>query len=425
MRANAELGQSRARPFEKGSRKTSAAGERKPLLNPNTDVVIIGAGASGLICAMEAGKRNRRVRVLDHGKTPGRKLLMSGGGCCNFTNRIIDADHYISHNSHFCKSALSRYTQWDFIELIKRHRIAYGQRSHGQLFCIGSARQILDMLWTECEKAGVSFGLDTKIEKIERLPDRSFAVHTSRGNYTCQSLVIATGGLSIPGAGASPMGYEVARQFGIPVRPPRAGLVPFTLQPADKNKLAGLSGIAVDATVKTVQRRFRENILFTHRGLSGPAILQASSHWQPGESIAIDLLPDMDLVTVLKTLQLRHPQRRVKSVLAAFLPKRLVAALIAPDDAERPLQHLSHLQFREIAAQLKQWHLKPGGTEGYRTAEVTVGGVDCDAISSKTMQSRREPGLFFIGEVLDVTGWLGGYNLQWAWSSGWCAGQEV
>jgi hypothetical protein len=413
------------RPFEKGSSKTSADSERKPLLNPNTDVVIIGAGASGLMCAMEAGQRGRRVVVLDHGKTPGRKILMSGGGRCNFTNRNIDAACYISHNIHFCKSALSRYTQWDFIELLDKHRIAYGQRSHGQLFCIDSAHQILDMLLSECDTAGVSFSLDTKIEKIERHPDHSFTVHTSRGIYTCQSLVVATGGLSMPGAGASPLGYEIARQFGIPVRPPRAGLVPFTLQPSDKKALAGLSGIAVDAAVSSRRHRFRENILFTHRGLSGPAILQLSSHWQPGEPIAIDLLPDMDMVVVLKTQQKQHPQRQVKSVLAAFLPKRLVAAMIAPAVAERPLQHLSHQQFREIAARLQQWSLKPGGTEGYRTAEVTVGGVDGDAISSKTMQAHRVPGLFFTGEVLDVTGWLGGYNLQWAWSSGWCAGQVV
>ena len=412
-------------PNEKGSQKISPDGERKALLNPNTDVVIIGAGASGLMCAMEAGKRGRRVMVLDHGKTPGRKIIISGGGRCNFTNLNLEAARYISNNRHFCKSALSRYTQWDFIELVNKHGIAYGQRSHGQLFCIESARQILDMLWSECQMAGVAFSLDTKIEIIERPPDQDFAVHTSRGNYTCQSLVIATGGLCMTGAGASPLGYEIARQFNIPVRQPNAGLVPLTLQPADKKRLAGLAGIAVEALVTCRQHRFRDNILFTHRGLSGPAILQLSSYWQPGETIAIDLLPDMDLVAVLKGQQRQHPQRQIKTVLASFLPKRLVAARITPAIAERPLQHLSHKQFREIATQLHQWNLKPGGTEGYRTAEVTVGGVDCDAISSKTMQARRVPGLYFTGEVLDVTGWLGGYNLQWAWSSGWCAGRVV
>ena len=399
--------------------------EGNPLLNPKTDVLIIGAGASGLMCAMEAGNRGRRVMVLDHGNTPGRKLLMSGGGRCNFTNRYIEADRYLSHNPHFCKSALSRYTQWDFIELVNKHRIAYSERSHGQLFCIGSARQILDMLWSECEKAGVVFSLDTGIEKIEGFTDRLFAIHTSQGRYTSHALVVATGGLSIPGAGASPLGYKIARQFGIQVRPPRAGLVPFTLQPTDKKTLAGLSGVAVDAVVSNRRQQFRENLLFTHRGLSGPVILQLSSYWQPGEPITIDLLPDMDLVEVLKAQQQHRPQRKAKSVLAAFLPKRLVATLIPPAVAELTLQHLSHQQFREIAARLKQWPLKPGGTEGYRTAEVTVGGVDCDAISSKTMQARQVPGLFFTGEVLDVTGWLGGYNLQWAWSSGWCAGQVV
>lgn len=395
------------------------------MLKPNTNVVIIGAGASGLMCAMEAGKRGRRVLVLDHGNTPGRKILISGGGRCNFTNLNIDAAHYISHNAHFCKSALSRYTQWDFIELVNKHGIAYGQRSHGQLFCIESARQILDMLWSECEMAGVAFSLDTKIGTIVKRPDHAFSVHTSRGNCTCQSLVVATGGLCMTGAGASPLGYEIARLFDIPVRPPRAGLVPLTLQPAEKKILAGLSGIAVEAVVNCRQHRFRDNILFTHRGLSGPAILQVSSYWQPGEAIVIDLLPEMDLVAVLKGHQRQHPQRQLKTILATLLPKRLVAARIAPAMAERPLQDLSSRQFREISTRLQQWVLKPGGTEGYRSAEVTVGGVDCDAVSSKTMQARRVPGLYFIGEVLDVTGWLGGYNLQWAWSSGWCAGQVV
>ncbi len=394
-------------------------------MKPKTDVVIIGAGASGLVCAMQAGKRGRRVTIVDHGKTPGRKILMSGGGRCNFTNRDIDADRYISNNPHFCKSAISRYTQWDFIELVNKHRIVYGERSHGQLFCVDSARQILDMLWSECEAAGVSFCLDTTIEKIERHTDQSFAVHTNRGIHTCHSLVVATGGLSMPGAGASPLGYEIARQFGIQVRPPCAGLVPFTLQPADKKNLAGLSGIAVEAVVSHRQQRFREHLLFTHRGLSGPAILQISSYWQPGEPIAIDLLPDMDLAAVLSEQQQQHPQRKTKSVLAVLLPKRLVAVLIPPALAECLIRQLSPPQLKEISARLQQWTLKPGGTEGYRTAEVTVGGVDCDAISSKTMQANQVPGLFFVGEVLDVTGWLGGYNLQWAWSSGWCAGQAV
>lgn len=394
-------------------------------MKPQTDVVIIGAGASGLMCAMEAGKRGRRVTVVDHGDTPGRKILMSGGGRCNFTNREIDAGRYLSHNPHFCKSALSRYTQRDFIELVEKHRIAYEERAHGRLFCVDSARRIVEMLLSECARAGVSFSMNTHLEKIERLTDHRFAVHTGRGIVTCHSLVVATGGLSIPGAGASPLGYGIARQFGIPVRPPRAGLVPFTLAPTDKKILAGLSGIAVDAVAGNRRQQFRENILFTHRGLSGPAILQLSSYWQPGETITIDLLPDMDLVTVLKVQQQQHPQRKVKSVLAALLPKRLVAALITPALAENPLQHLSRQQVKELAARLQQWTLKPAGTEGYRTAEVTVGGVDGDAVSSKTMQAHQVPGLFFSGEVLDVTGWLGGYNLQWAWSSGWCAGQVV
>jgi predicted Rossmann fold flavoprotein len=399
--------------------------EGNALLTPKTDVVIIGAGASGLLCAIQAGKRGRRVTIVDHAKTPGRKLLMSGGGRCNFTNRNIDADRYISDNPHFCKSAISRYTQWDFIELVNKYRIAYDEKSDGQLFCVGSARQILDMLLSECEEAGVSFCLDTAVEMIESLTDQPFAVHTNRGIFTCHSLVVATGGLSIPGVGASPLGYEIARQFGVKVRPPRAGLVPFTLQPEDKENLADLSGIAVEAVVSNQQQRFRENLLFTHRGLSGPAILQISSYWHPGEPITIDLLPDIDLVAVLSEEQQQHPQRNTKTVLAVWLPKRLVAALIPPALAECPIRQLSAPQLKEISARLQRWTIKPGGTEGYRTAEVTVGGVDCDAISSKTMQANQVPGLFFVGEVLDVTGWLGGYNLQWAWSSGWCAGQVV
>ncbi|MFO7557831.1 MAG: NAD(P)/FAD-dependent oxidoreductase [Desulfobacterales bacterium] len=388
------------------------------------DVIIIGAGASGLLCAIEAGKRHRRVLVIDHAKNPGRKLLITGGGRCNFTNYHIHADNYISHNPHFCKSALSRYTQWDFLTLVKKHHIAISEREHGQLFCTGSSRDILNMLLSECKEVGVSFQLDSKIEKIEPSGKHGFNVRAGRGDFFCESLVVATGGLSIPSIGASPLGYKIAEQFHIQVRPLRAGLVPFTLHPKDKEKLSALSGISVDAAVSNGRQRFRENILFTHRGLSGPAVLQISSYWQAGDELTIDLLPDTDLVNELKT-QKRHPQRKLKSVLAEYLPKRLVKAMILPDLMESPLQTLSHRRFEEISAQLRQWRIKPSGTEGYRTAEVTVGGVDCDAVSSKTMEAREANGLFFIGEVLDVSGRLGGYNLQWAWSSGWCAGQNV
>lgn len=394
------------------------------LLTEKRDVIIIGAGASGLMCSIEAGKRQQKVLVIDHAKNPGQKLLITGGGRCNFTNYHIHADNYISHNPHFCKSALSRYTQWDFLTLVKKHHIAISEREHGQLFCTGSSRDILNMLLSECKDAGVSFQLGSKIEKIEQEGEHGFKVCTGQGNFFCKSLVVATGGLSIPSTGASPLGYKIARQFHIKVWPLRAGLVPFTLQPKDKEKLSALSGISVDAIVSNGRQRFRENILFTHRGLSGPAALQLSLYWQPGDELTIDLLPDIDLVNELKT-QKRHPQRKLKSVLAEYLPKRLVEAMIKSDLAESPLQTISHSQFKEISAQLRQWKIKPNGTEGYRTAEVTVGGVDCDAVSSKTMEAREVAGLFFIGEVLDVSGWLGGYNLQWAWSSGWCAGQDV
>jgi predicted Rossmann fold flavoprotein len=388
-----------------------------------TDVVIVGAGASGLMAAIEAGKRGRKVLVLDHARQPGRKILMSGGGHCNFTNLDVRPDHYISNNPHFCKSALSRYSQWDFIDLVRKHHIAYSERAHGQLFCDGSAREILGMLLDECDPANVEFILNTGIEKIELSGERQFGVSTRQGKFNCASLVVAAGGLAMPSAGASPLGYAIARQFRINVWPPRAGLVPFTLAPKDKVRLAPLSGLSVDAEVSNKRHSFHENLLFTHRGLSGPAILQVSSCWLPGEEISIRLLPDVDVIAVIKAEQSSHPRRTVKAVLSRYLPKRLIAALIREDWAASTVQTLSMQQCRAIAAMLQQWTVKPGGTEGYRTAEVTVGGVDCDAISSKTMAARQVPGLFFIGEVLDVTGRLGGYNLQWAWSSGWCAGQ--
>ncbi len=390
-----------------------------------TDVIIIGAGASGLMCAMAAGRRNRQVVVLEHGKQPGRKILMSGGGRCNFTNINMEADNFISHNPHFVKSALSRFSQWDFLEMINNHHIPYHERDHGQLFCDNSSGDIMEMLLKECQTAHVDIWPGTTIDKITRIDPAGFSVSTSQGLFQAQSLVVATGGLSIPGAGATPLGYRIAEQFNIKVWSTRPGLVPFTLQPPDKKKLSGLPGISVDATVTVGHHSFRENILFTHRGLSGPAILQISSMWPPGEEIIINLMPEIDLEKILKTAQLKSPKRKVKSLLADFLPKRLVAAMVDESMADQALHVLSHTKFKAIAQSLNQWQLKPGGTEGYRTAEVTLGGVDCNAISSKTMEASQIKGLFFTGEVLDVTGWLGGYNLQWAWSSGWCAGQYV
>jgi len=388
------------------------------------DVVIIGAGASGLMCAIEAGKRGRKVVVIDHAKEPGKKILMSGGGRCNFTNYSVSSENYVSQNPHFCKSAISRYTQYDFLDMVDQYKISFSERDHEQLFCDGSASEILEMLLLECKNAGVTFQLDMTIEKIEMLENHGFRVCTDLGNYGCQSLVVATGGLSIPSSGASPFGYKIAEQFGIKVWPREPGLVPFTLNQKDMEQLSTLSGIAVECVVSNERKSFRENILFTHRGLSGPVILQISSYWQPGEELTINLLPDVDLISILIEFKQEHPKKAVKSVLAEFLPKRLVNVVVG-EFGDIPLKSLNQKQLEEVAEQLQQWVIKPNATEGYRTAEVTLGGVDCDAISSKTMESRKVSGLFFTGEVLDVSGWLGGYNLQWAWSSGWCAGQWV
>lgn len=390
----------------------------------NVDVLIVGAGAAGLMCAIEAGNRQRNVVVIDHSNKAGKKILMSGGGRCNFTNYHINPIDYISHNPHFCKSALTRYTQWDFIEWVKKHGIPFHEKTLGQLFCDNKSKDILDMLLQECANAGVEIKLNTSIESIEKVSDYHFKVNTSRGNFHCQSLVIASGGLSIPTMGASPFGYKVAEQFNIPVWPTRAGLVPFTLHTHDKDLLSTLSGIGIDSIVSNSKQSFRENMLFTHRGLSGPTILQISSYWQPGEKININFLPNIDLLAHLKIMQKSHPTKQLKTILNEFFPKRMVEVFI-PDLGEQQLASITHKDFARVAGQLNNWEVLPNGTEGYRTAEVTLGGVDCNAISSKTMECTDVPGLYFIGEVIDVTGWLGGYNFQWAWSSGWAAGQVV
>lgn len=399
-----------------------------------TDVLIIGASASGLMCAIEAGKRGRNVTVLDHANKAGKKILMSGGGRCNFTNIDVDASNFISHNPHFCKSALSRYTQWDFVAMVNAYQIPYHQRDLGKLFCDDSAKDILNMLLTECEKVNVKIRLNCEIKNTEKKDNNSFEINTLQGRhqttYQATSLVIACGGLSIPKMCASPLGYKIAEQFGLHIWPTTAGLVPFTLQPHDKENLKELSGISVESDVSNERNHFNENILFTHRGLSGPAILQISSYWRAGESININLLPELDIADLLKSRQDKQANVKLKTVLTEILPKRLVSALFAQASSEqsvldKPLQELSQVQINQIAKQLHHWQIKPSGTEGYRTAEVTLGGVDCNELSSKTMESNKVTGLYFIGEVVDVTGWLGGYNFQWAWSSGWCAGQVV
>ena len=388
------------------------------------DVLIIGASASGLMCAIEAGKRGRKVTVLDHANKAGKKILMSGGGRCNFTNMDIDASNFISNNPHFCKSALSRYTQWDFISLVNKHRIAYHERDLGKLFCDDSASDILDMLLQECKKVNVNIRLNCQINKVNK--SEHFIVESQLGDFHASSLVIACGGLSIPKMCASPLGYQLAEQFGHKILPTTAGLVPFTLQPKDKKQFETLSGISVESNVSNQDVIFNnENILFTHRGLSGPAILQISSYWKPGETVTINLLPNQDVAQLIKSRQKKQPNLKLKTVLAEILPKRLVSALLGESIVEKTLQELSQDRINEIAKQCQQWQIKPNGTEGYRTAEVTLGGVDCNELSSKSMESSKTSNLFFIGEVVDVTGWLGGYNFQWAWSSGWCAGQIV
>jgi len=391
----------------------------------NTDVLIIGAGAAGLMCAIEAGKRGRTVTVLDHANKPGKKILISGGGRCNFTNTEISASNFISHNPHFCKSALSRFTQWDFMAMVNDYRIPCHERDPGKLFCDSSARDILNMLLAECKKVKVAIQLNCIIKTVEKNENSTFAINSSPGPFQATSLVIASGGLSIPKMCASPFGYRVAEQFGHHIWPTTAGLVPLTLQPHDRERLAELPGIAVECIVSNERMQFRDNLLVTHRGLSGPAILQISSYWKAGEAITINLLPDLDLVDVIKTRLATQPNIKLKTLLAEVLPRRLIPVVLEQESADKPLQELSQARIEAIARQLQHWQIKPNGTEGYRTAEVTLGGVDCNELSSKTMESGKVAGLYFIGEVLDVTGWLGGYNFQWAWSSGWCAGQVV
>jgi predicted Rossmann fold flavoprotein len=389
------------------------------------DVIIIGASASGLMCAIEAAKRGRNVVVLDHANKAGKKILMSGGGRCNFTNYDVSSENFISHNTHFVKSALKRFTQWDFIAMVENYKIPYHEREHGQLFCNDSSKDILNLLLDECKKVNVSIQLNTNITNIKQKTDSRFVVKSDNQDFHCESLVIASGGLSIPKMGATPFGYKVAEQFDIKVWPTSAGLVPYTLHTHDKEKLSDLSGIAINSIVSVKKMSFRENILFTHRGLSGPAILQISSYWSAGEEVEINLLPDMDLLEELNRASKKQSQIKLKTLLHKLLPKRLVNIFIETELLDKTLQEISQKQFNKIATTFQNWKIKPNGTEGYRTAEVTLGGVDCDALSSKTFESKTTNGLYFIGEVMDISGWLGGYNFQWSWSSGWCAGQYV
>ena len=387
------------------------------------DVIVIGAGAAGLFCAIESAKRGRRTLVLDNGKRIGRKILMSGGGRCNFTNIYASPANYLSDNKHFCKSALSRYTQWDFIALVQQYGIAYHEKTLGQLFCDDSAKDIVDMLQTECDKAGVQIALQQEITQISH-DEQGYQVQCRELTRQCQSLVIASGGLSLPNLGATPFGYQVAEQFGLQVLPLRAALVPLTWQPADKAVFEELSGLSLPVTASANDTLFAEDMLFTHRGLSGPAILQISSFWTPGDEVTVNLLPSQDLAEVLIDLQQKHPEQELKTALSRLIPKRLAEKLLELGIYQnQPLKALNAKSAARIAENLQHYVFRPNGTEGYRTAEVTLGGVDTNELSSKTMEAKKQPGLYFIGEVVDVTGWLGGYNFQWAWSSGWVAGQ--
>ena len=388
------------------------------------DVVIVGAGASGLMCALTAGYRGRSVLVIEHTNKAGRKILMSGGGRCNFTNLNSTPANFLSHNPHFCKSALSRYKPQDFVDMVDRHGIEYHEKAPGQLFCNESSREILTMLLTECEWAGVTIELDTAVISVEKRGE-GYRIRTEREEIQCQSLVIASGGLSIPNGGATGFAYAIAAQFDMAVTPRRAALVPFTLQPDILTPLKELSGIAQPAKVSCNGMAFVEPILFTHRGISGPAVLQISSYWQPGDEVEIDLLPNISLSDTLKSLRDSKPKQGVERALSEHMTKRLAQTLTEMWELQAEVGQLSNARIDEIADHFHHWRVKPSGTEGYRTAEVTIGGIDTNEVSQKTFESKKAPGLYFIGESLDVTGHLGGHNFQWAWASGFCCGESV
>jgi len=393
-------------------------------LPKHVDVLIIGAGAAGLMCAMTAGQRGRKVLVLDHANKVGKKILMSGGGRCNFTNMYAEPDNFLSGNEHFCKSALARYTQWDFIELVSKHQIPYHEKKLGQLFCDNKASDIVEMLLAECAEASADVRTDCAIESVS-LEGGRYHITTSQGLVSTKSLVVATGGLSIPTMGATGLGYELAEQFGLKLLPRTAGLVPFTLSKEQLEPLASLVGSSADVRMSCCGQSFRENILFTHRGLSGPAVLQISSYWQPGKTIEIDWFPDLDLWEYLKAAQIERPKAELKTVLGQLQTKAWASVFCEHWLSNKALNQYSETELQVIAQTLHSWGIMPAGTEGYRTAEVTLGGVDTDEISSKTFEAKQQKGLYFIGEVVDVTGWLGGFNFQFAWASGFAAGGFV
>ncbi|KAB2686319.1 NAD(P)/FAD-dependent oxidoreductase [Brucella tritici] len=388
------------------------------------DIVVIGAGAAGMMCAIEAAKRGRSVLVVDHAKAAGEKIRISGGGRCNFTNLHASPKNYLSQNPHFCISAMSRYTQRDFIALVERHRIAYHEKTLGQLFCDGSALQIIEMLLGEMKRHGARLKLGCSVSAVEKSAE-GFSLQLSDGPVRCRSLVVACGGKSIPKMGATGFGYDIATQFGLRIVETRPALVPLTFEPNTLERLKPLAGIAVDAVVSCGKIKFAEAMLFTHRGISGPSILQISSHWREGDEIRIAMLPETDIFEALREQRKQNGKQALQTALALYLPRKLAQTIAEDIGATGHLADMSDKTFRRVEAAINDWYIKPAGSEGYRTAEVTLGGVDTRDLDSKTMEAKSVPGLFFIGEVVDVTGWLGGYNFQWAWSSGWVAGQSA
>jgi predicted Rossmann fold flavoprotein len=388
------------------------------------DVVVIGAGAAGMMCAAEAGKRGHSVLILDHAAKPGEKIRISGGGRCNFTNLNAAPANFISQNPSFAISALRRYTQRDFIALVERYGIAYHEKTLGQLFCDGSSKQIIDLLLNEMRLGNVELRLSTSVESMEKAPE-GFALKLSQGAVQCRSVVVATGGKSIPKMGATGFGYDLAQQFGLKIVETRPALVPLTLEPTLLERLAPLAGVSVDAVAGCRKTTFAEAMLFTHRGLSGPAILQISSYWREGDEIVLSMLPGVNLFEELRAARAQNGRQALQTALSAFLPKRLAQLIAETEKGPANLADYSDKRLRTIDEAVNRWNFKPAGSEGYRTAEVTLGGIDTRELDSRTMEAKAVPGLYFIGEVVDVTGWLGGYNFQWAWSSGWCAGQAV
>ena len=392
------------------------------------DAIVLGGGAAGLMTAWQAGLRGKTVRVLERSNKVGRKILMSGGGRCNFTNLYVSEENFICSNPHFVKSALTRYTAWDFISKVIEHGVPYHERDHGQLFCDNKAKDILNLLLDECAQAGVEISTNCDIKTVQFTDNGNYCVTTSQGSLTTSAVVVATGGLSIPSMGTTPFGYEIAEQFGLRVQPLRASLVPYTFDGQLRDMFSRLSGNAIDVSISFGKTVFNEAVLFTHRGLSGPVVLQISNYWVPGQSIVVNLLPNDDVAGLFSEAKNTRPKSLVRTVLYEYLPKNLVIELESlwwPDSKDTPMANVNNAQLTSIANLLNHWEIVPAGTEGYKTAEVTLGGVHTDDLSSKTMESRSHPGLYFIGEVVDVTGHLGGFNFQWAWSSGFACGDSL